>query len=121
MTFEVLTKHLGGLRGIRAACVFSLYERTLKSGELLMDGIVVDANARGSGIGTMLLDALVTFASDSGYTSVRLDVIDTNPRARRMYEQNSFVATSSESFGYLRWLLGFGGSTTLVRDAQSDG
>jgi len=116
-----LTKHLGGLRGIWAACVFSLYERSLKSGELLMDGIVADASARGNGIGTMLLESLVSFARESGYDSVRLDVIDTNPDARRMYERNAFIATSTENFGYLRWFLGFGSSTTLVRKTQTGG
>jgi len=114
-----LTKHLGGLRGIWAACVFSLYERSLKSGELLMDGIVADASARGNGIGTMLLESLVSFARESGYDSVRLDVSDTNPDARRMYERNAFIATSTENFGYLRWFLGFGSSTTLVRKTQT--
>lgn len=121
MTFRSLTRHLGWLRGIWAAGVFSLYERPLKSGELLMDGIVVDANVRGNGIGTMLLETLVAFARDSGFDSVRLDVIDTNPAARRMYERNDFVAISTENFGYLRWFLGFGAATTLVRTIASDG
>ena len=115
MTFAVLAKHVGLIRGTWAACVFSLYERSLRPGELLMDGIVVDANFRGNGIGTLLLDSLTTFAENSGFHSIRLDVIDTNPNARRMYERNAFVATKTEHFGYLRWLLGFGASTTLVR------
>lgn len=115
LTYAQLIRRLGWLRGNRAAIVLGLYERSMKAGELLMDGIVVDAAWRGRGVGTGLLSEIVRFATEQGYDSVRLDVIDTNPGARRLYERRDFVATKTESFGYLRWLLGFGASTTLVR------
>lgn len=121
MTYNALLKHAGLIRGNWATLVFSLYERSLTSGQLLMDGIVVDASARGRGIGTRLLNELTTFGKSNGYETVRLDVIDTNPCARRMYEPNGFTATRTESFGYLRWLLGFGASTTLVRQTADVG
>lgn len=115
MTYKALLKHAGLVRGNWAALVFSLYERSHNSGQLLMDGIVVDASARGRGIGTQLLNELTTFGKSKGFNTVRLDVIDTNPDARRMYQRNGFTATRTENFGYLRWLLGFGASTTLER------
>lgn len=115
MTYPSLVKELGAIRGTWAALVLSLYERSRRPGELLMDGIVVDACARGQGVGSRLLEEMVSFAFASGFKSVRLDVIDTNPKARRLYERHGFVATGTEHFGYLRWLLGFGASTTLVR------
>lgn len=121
MTYNALLKHAGLIRGNWAALVFSLYERSLSSGQLLMDGIVVDASVRGHGIGTWLLNELTTFAQSNGYDAVRLDVIDTNPNARRMYERNGFAATRTENFGYLRWLLGFGASTTLLRETENVG
>ena len=116
MTYNTLLKHAGWIRGNWAALVFSLYERSLTSDQLLMDGIVVDASMRGQGIGTRLLNKLTAFGRSNGYNSVRLDVIDTNSNARRMYERNGFIATQTENFGCLRWLLGFGASTTLVRE-----
>ena len=73
----------------------------------------------GQGIGKQLLDELSAFAASEDYDSVRLDVIETNDRARAMYERNRFVPTHTEHFGYLRWLLGFGASTTLVRNIRS--
>ncbi len=115
MTYKILLKTLGVIRGNWAALIFSLYERSIKPGELLMDGIVVDPNHRGQGIGTRLLAELASFAKQSGFDTIRLDVIDTNPSARRMYERNGFVTVKTQHFGYLRWLLGFGASTTLVR------
>ncbi|TWU44545.1 Acetyltransferase (GNAT) family protein [Rubripirellula tenax] len=115
MTYSSLIKHAGVIRGNWAALVFSLYERSLTNGQLLMDGIVVDPSMRGQGVGTQLLHELMQFAGISGFESVRLDVVETNPNARRMYERNGFAVTRIERFGYLRWLLGFGASATLER------
>ena len=81
----------------------------------MMDGIVVDPQMRGNGIGTRLLSEITTFATSDEHATIRLDVIDTNPAARRLYERKT------EHFGYLRWLLGFGASTKLVRDVTSEG
>ncbi|MEL7536227.1 MAG: GNAT family N-acetyltransferase [Pseudomonadota bacterium] len=110
---EELFQHLGVLRGVRAAAVFSLFDRKPSSGELLMDGIAVRADMRGHGIGTRLLACLHDYAVEHGFKTIRLDVIDTNAAARRLYERRGFVATRTEKFEYLRWMLGFGASTTM--------
>ena len=120
ITYPALLECLGVVRGNWAAFVLSLYDRSLTPHELLMDGIVVDARMRGQGIGTMLLDELAAFAGANGYNSLRLDVIDTNPNAQRMYERNGFTPAHTETFGYLRWLLGFGATTTLVRNVGDE-
>ena len=91
-----------------------LYERKPKEGQLLMDGIAVRQDARGRGIGTRLLDEFKAYGREHGYANIRLDVIDTNPGARRLYERLGFVATKTEHFEYLRWFLGFGASTTML-------
>ncbi|MEM8681309.1 MAG: GNAT family N-acetyltransferase [Planctomycetota bacterium] len=115
LTYRQLLRHTGPLQGTWAAVVFSLYERRLSAGQLLMDGIVVDASKRGEGIGTCLLNHVTAYAAANDYRHVRLDVIDTNPSAQRLYERNGFVPRATEHFGYLRWLLGFGACTTLIR------
>ncbi|MEO1528648.1 MAG: GNAT family N-acetyltransferase [Planctomycetota bacterium] len=118
MTFDGMIKRCGLLRGVWAALILSLYERSIAEGELLMDGIVVCSSVRGRGIGGKLLQRIADFATEQHYKSIRLDVIDTNVAAKRLYERNHFVATRHEEFGYLRWLLGFGASTTLVRSVE---
>lgn len=120
MDYRGVIRQLGILRGNWAAAIFSLYERETSDGELLMDGIAVREDARGLGIGTRLLEELERYAAESGYRRIRLDVIDTNPAARRMYERNGFRATKTERFGYLRWLLGFGAATTMVREVGAE-
>jgi ribosomal protein S18 acetylase RimI-like enzyme len=78
-----------------------------------MDGISVAPTARGGGIGTKLLLRIKEFAEAEGYQSVRLDVIDTNHAARRLYEREGFIAISTYRFPYLRWFLDFSAATTL--------
>ena len=114
LTVRRLFSHLGFFHGLWATLIFGLYERSLKPGELLLDGISVRPEQRGRGIGGRLLDELRQYAREHGYKSIRLDVIDTNPRARQLYERKGFVATRTEHFAYLRWLLGFGASTTMI-------
>ena len=109
----MLWKHLKLWRGIRAACVFSLYERTRQADELLLDGIAVDARWRGRGIGTQLLEQVKAHAKAEGLTQVRLDVVDTNPQARQLYARCGFIVEKEEKYPLLRPLLGFGGSATM--------
>ena len=109
-----LRRELGIRRAVRALLVLSLLERRAGSGVLLMDGIAVSEQYRGEGAGSALLRALIAYARSSGYRSIRLDVIDTNVAARRLYEQIGFVPTRTSHFPYLRWLLGFGASTQMV-------
>ncbi len=92
-----------------------LLERDLDNDRFLMDGICVDDGARGKGVGTALLDAICDEARKRGYPSVRLDVIDTNPRARALYERQGFVPTRTSGIGPLRLIFGFSTTTTMVR------
>lgn len=115
ITYSSLLRHLGLIRGNWAAFIFSFYEHRPASNLLIMDGIAVDESARGQGVGTELLRLLKGHAKEHGYSGVRLDVIEGNDRAKHLYEREGFVVTKSQKFGYLRWLLGFGASETMVR------
>jgi ribosomal protein S18 acetylase RimI-like enzyme len=114
INYRGLLSELGWMKGNRAAVVFSLYERKAVDGELLMDGIVVDPEYRGKGVGTLLFSRLVAFANSEEYSTIRLDVIDTNPNARRLYERLGFQSESTENFEFLRCFLGFGASTKMT-------
>jgi len=111
--YRDLVSQLGFFKGNRAAVVFSLYERQPKPGELVMDGIAVRSDARGMGVGSTLLDEIRKYAEQHGYNRVRLDVIDTNPKAKKLYERLGFEAVKTENFPYLKRFLGFGGVTTM--------
>jgi len=112
--YGALLSELGWFKGNRAAAVLSLYERKAVAGELLMDGIVVDPDYRGKGVGTKIFANLIEFGKTENYSTIRLDVVDTNPGARRLYERLGFQEAKTERFDFLRGILGFGASTTMI-------
>lgn len=97
------------------AAVLWLLSREIDNHRFLVDGICVARDQRGNGIGTALLQALYAEAQVRGYAMIRLDVIDTNWRARALYERLGFVAVRTERIGPLRYIFGFAASTTMVR------
>jgi len=92
-----------------------MLHRKARAGELVMDGIAVDENLRGQGIGTKLLQGVIDFARAHGYQTVRLDVVDTNPRARQLYERVGFVATETHRHSQAQRVMGFSASTTMIK------
>lgn len=96
-----------------------LLERDTENERFLMDGIFVAPEARGLGVGTALLNAVTDEAAKRGFDKIRLDVIDTNPRARALYEREGFVATKTQSLGLLRHIFGFASATTMIRSVNS--
>ncbi len=92
-----------------------LLERAECPDVLLMDGIAVSETARGRGIGTRLLRAIEDHAGHLNKRSIRLDVIDTNPGARRLYERFGFEARKTSALGPLKHLFSFGASTEMQK------
>lgn len=112
--YRELANAYGHLGALWRAAALSLFERTVTDGQLLMDGIVVAPSHRGRGIGSLLLDAVETLAHERGKTTIRLDVVDTNPRARALYEKRGFAVKSTQRTPYFRPFFGFGGVTTMT-------
>ena len=57
-----------------------------------------------------------TEAQARGYGQVRLDVIDTNWRAKALYERLGFKVLKTDQLGLLRYIFGFASSSTMVKD-----
>ncbi|GAA3491659.1 GNAT family N-acetyltransferase [Streptomyces cremeus] len=112
-TLSDVLQAYGPLRGLYRAALLALFARRSAPGELVMDGIAVDATARGTGVGTLLLDEVAAIAAEHGCRRIRLDVIDVNPRARALYERRGFRPVRTTSTPYLRGLMGFGAVTTM--------
>ena len=89
--------------------------RDTENRRFLMDGIFVAPEARGQGVGSRLLEAVAQEAAARGYAEIRLDVIDSNARARALYERRGFTAIGRSSTGLLRLVFGFRSATTMVR------
>jgi ribosomal protein S18 acetylase RimI-like enzyme len=114
-TLTDMTRTYGWLGSRWRAAILWLLSREVDNHRFLVDGICVARQQRGLGVGTALLQALYAEAQARGYGMIRLDVIDTNWRARALYERLGFVALKTERIGLLRHVFGFASATTMVR------
>jgi len=89
-------------------------ERDLRDGQLLLDGIFVAEAARGQGVGTALLEAVLDHGRSLGCREVRLDVVDTNLRAKALYARRGLAEVGRIKTGPLRVVFGFREATTMV-------
>lgn len=105
----------GWTGGLWRGLLLGVLERPVEKGVFLMDGIFVAAEARGQGVGTALLKAVEAEARACGQTRVRLDVIDTNPRARALYERAGFEAVGVEETGIFSGFFGFSSATRMEK------
>ena len=114
---SAFARQYGWLRGLfKALLLFLFFAEHGSKGELAIESIVVHPAMRGRGIGTRLLEAVFDFARARGFGSVRLEVVDTNPDARRLYERMGFVATATHRHPYLRRMMGFTAVTPMVKE-----
>lgn len=89
--FKDLRAHYGIVGGIIRAAGLTLLQHSPKPKELYIEGIAVADFNRGKGVGTKLFDELMIFAKSQGFERVTLQVIDTNPRALKLYERLGFT------------------------------
>jgi GNAT superfamily N-acetyltransferase len=109
-----IAQHYGWMGAMWKGPLLAMLERKIEADVLLMDGICVDASARGLGVGTALLHAIKAEALARDLIHVRLDVIDINPRARALYTREGFIAGPPQHLGPFRYLFGFSTATPMT-------
>jgi ribosomal protein S18 acetylase RimI-like enzyme len=95
--------------------LLALLSREVDNDRFLLDGICVAPAARGLGVGSALMAAIEDEARARGYGYVRLDVIDTNWRARALYERLGYIGIKTAPLGPLRHVFGFDAAVTMVK------
>lgn len=105
----------GSIGGTMRGLLISLLERENEPDTLLMDGIFVQPAARSRGIGKLLLGAIEDHAAQCDLSHVRLDVINTNPRAKELYTQRGYVETSQMSVWPFGAIFGFESASTMTK------
>jgi ribosomal protein S18 acetylase RimI-like enzyme len=110
-----LARAYGLLGAVWRAPLLELTERPADPDALVLDGLFVAAAMRGRGVGTRLVAAVLAEAAARRYPEVRLDVIESNARARALYERLGFRATGVRRMGPAGLALGVAATTTMAR------
>lgn len=95
--------------------LLALLSREIDNERFLLDGICVAASARSQGVGSALIAAIEDEARARGYTQLRLDVVDSNWRAKALYERLGFAVAKTDRLGLLRYAFGFDAAHTMVK------
>ena len=98
----------------RMALLVALHHKSMP-GEAYIDGIAVVPDWRGRGIGSRLLAALEMWAADRELEMLCLEVIDTNPRAAKLYRSLGFETAGEQVVWPLGSLFSFQRSTVMVK------
>lgn len=109
-TFRLFKKTFGLFGASWRFVAFKAYKFFVGSPEvheLRIDWLAVSGEARGLGVGSYLLQKVQEIASDMGKTNLVLEVVDTNPQARKLYERIGFVHTDTKKFGLITSKAGF--------------
>jgi ribosomal protein S18 acetylase RimI-like enzyme len=96
---QAFLKCCGPVIGRIRSAIWASVQTIPRPHQLLLEGLGVIPDLRGNGIGTLLLKTIDQRAKDLGKTEVILEVINTNHRARALYERFGYrVVTTKHSF-----------------------
>lgn len=112
---EEVQAHYGRLGAAWRLPLLWALGRETQNDDFALDGICVAEDARGLGIGSALIGAICDEARARGHSAVRLEVVDSNPRARALYERLGFVVTQETPIGALRVVFGFRAALTMIK------
>jgi len=105
----------GALQAFGRLMLLAQMNHKPKPGELYIEFLAVHSSARGRGVGGLMLQRADEIARERGLDRVTLEVIDTNPRARALYERSGFWVEATKSMGPTRRLFGFDRYHAMVR------
>ncbi len=117
--FRDLARIYGTGGALWRAPLLELTARPAAPGALTLDGLSVAAEARGAGIGTRLILAVVDEAARLGLGAVRLDVTTENKRARALYERMGFEPVGARRAGLASRALGLRAVTAMQRNVDA--
>lgn len=105
------------VRGLCAWAVLNLFGAGAKCppGHLRIAAIAVDEKARGQGLGSRLLETVFDKACREGFKAVRLEVVDTNLRAKKLYENLGFGIVETRHYPITNGWLGFSKEYVMVK------
>lgn len=117
VSFRETIRYMGIIRGVYAWSVLNLFgaSATFPSDHLRIAALAVAPDMRGQGLGSLLLEAVERKARQENFNVVRLEVVDTNTRARALYERSGFRMVATHSYPINTQWLGFSRAHVMVK------
>ncbi|MCL5073128.1 MAG: GNAT family N-acetyltransferase [Actinobacteria bacterium] len=102
-----IRKYFNPLRSYFIYRICKLASPKIKDDVLRIDSIAVDKSIRSQGIGTLLINKVFEFAKNEGFKEVILEVVNTNPKAKALYERIGFREKKIVRYYFLTRSAGF--------------
>ncbi len=115
-SFKNLSAHYGFWRAITKGVALQLLQHKPKPKELYVEGIAVFDFAQGKGVGTKLIEELMSFARTQGFKNITLEVIDTNQRALQLYERLGFSIQKRSKIWPVNKIIGWPFNETILME-----
>lgn len=114
--FSDLTQVYGPWGGRWRGMVLDALPRDEDPSRMLIDGLCVDRNWRGQGIGAALISQAEALAQARGFAQIQIDVAAENHPAQRLYHRLGYRRANRHSTGPLRWVFGISAIWSMVKD-----
>lgn len=102
LDFGILKREFGFIGAVFRWCAYKIYlafEKSPPADTVYLHSLAAAKDARGQGVGTLLLDAVKEFTRIQARSNVVLSVADTNPRAEALYKREGFNVIQENTFG----------------------
>lgn len=110
MTYAIMRKYFslfGALLRWTGYTIFQIFHQRPDNDTVLIDALFVSSTSRGKGIGSMLLEHTIEYTRSIGRNKLILGVVNTNPRAKKLYERFGFEVYKTQKTGRFTQRAGF--------------
>ncbi len=118
LKYHDFVNYFGVVKGsYKFLLIYLIFDRKQDNkNQLLLNGIVVKDGFRGHGIGQKLIHELQVYAMNKNMDSIKLDVIDENPKAKKLYEKLGFRSVKHIKVpSFISRLINVTGVTTMIK------
>ena len=99
--------HFGGNYRYLSNMFIGFFESVPKKDEIVIEMVAVNSKFRSMGIGTLLINQILDIGKKEKKSKILLEVVNTNPRAKFLYEKLGFQVKKKTYFGFLTYNSGF--------------
>jgi ribosomal protein S18 acetylase RimI-like enzyme len=88
----------------------------IQKNDIRIDSIAIETSCRGQGIGTALIENFSDFARTNNFKKIYLEVVDTNPEAKKLYNRLGFNTKKRVRYYFFTRRAGFSAEDIMVKE-----